>query len=116
MDNEAKSVVCVICPLSCKITVEIKNGEPVLQGKVCPRGELYVKSEVLNPLRILTTTIKSEDGRRVAVRTDGLIPKDQMLEVLKVAKKIPVPHLVERGQVLEQNLCGLGVALIVTGI
>ncbi|MDD2220606.1 MAG: DUF1667 domain-containing protein [Clostridia bacterium] len=116
MDIEAKTIVCVICPLSCQITVTIKNGEPVLLGKFCPRGERYVKSEVFNPVRVLTTTIKSRDGRRVAVRTDGAIPKELMLEVLKAVKKIPLPQTVERGQVLAENLCGLGVNLIVTGL
>ena len=62
-----KNLVCVICPRGCALNVTTENGVAVsVQGNACKRGELYGKNEVTNPVRTLTTTIKTENGDAAA--------------------------------------------------
>ena len=41
-----KEYTCIVCPRSCRITVEEKDGELVITGNTCKRGYEFAKNEI----------------------------------------------------------------------
>jgi CxxC motif-containing protein len=81
-----KNLICVSCPLGCPIEVEIENGEVIsVTGNTCKRGDAYARTEITNPMRSLTTSVKVEGGVHpvVPVKSAGPIPKDKMFECME---------------------------------
>lgn len=114
-----KSLTCVSCPLGCPIEVEIENGEVIsVTGNTCKRGDAYARSEVTNPVRSLTTSVKVE-GRIhpvVPVKSAGPIPKDKMFDCMKEINAVTIKAPVKIGDVVIENICGLGVDIIATNV
>ena len=65
-----KELICIVCPKGCHLKVDEENGYAVT-GNSCPRGAEYGKKELVNPTRVITSTVKVEGGalRRVSVKT-----------------------------------------------
>lgn len=78
------NLTCIECPLGCSIEVDF-DGEKVLnvKGNTCPRGKLYAENEVVCPKRVVTTTVKTKDGKMISVKTDNPVPKTQMFYVME---------------------------------
>ncbi len=90
-----RELICIICPRGCALKVELENGAiGSVTGNSCPRGVQYAQDECLNPMRTVTSTVRCEDGRVIAVKTDRAIPKDKMFECMQqinsVRAKLPV--------------------------
>ena len=50
-------LTCINCPLGRTINI-LKEGDRILvEGNSCPRGEKYARDELLQPKRMLTSTI-----------------------------------------------------------
>ena len=65
-----KELTCIICPQGCNIKVEIEGNNIInVEGNGCKRGYEYAISEVKNPVRTLTTTIKLQNGKVIPVKT-----------------------------------------------
>ena len=114
-----KKYTCVVCPEGCSITVESGDGGEVLSvsGNRCPRGEKYVRSEAVCPVRTITTTVGVRGGSAVVcpVRTAEPVPKAKMQEIMAVLRAMTVPAPVRAGQVLIPDVCGTGVSVVATG-
>ena len=80
-----KVLTCIACPLGCSVSVEL-DGKNVIsvEGNTCNRGREYAISECTFPVRIVTTTMKCENGDLVSVKTSKPIPKDKMLDAMKI--------------------------------
>ena len=106
--NEIKNkreLTCIICPRGCQLTVDI--GEKIeVSGNICPRGEVYAINEGTTPMRTVTSTGRTIDGRVVAVKTDTTIPKSKMMECMQIINTIVVPVPVRVGDVLAVNVFG----------
>lgn len=112
-----KQLICIQCPKSCVLSVDFENCRLLkVEGNKCPKGADYAKSEIENPLRILTGTVLTEGLalRMLPVRTDQPIPKARILEATAELKKIRVSKAVNIGDVIVANFMGLGVNLIGT--
>ena len=112
-----KSLVCVSCPLGCSIEVEIENGEvTAVTGNTCKRGDAYARSEITNPVRSLTTSVKVENGMYavVSVKSAGPVPKNKMLDCMKEINAVSVKAPVKIGDVVIENILGLGVDIVAT--
>ena len=85
-----------------------------VMGNSCNRGDSYARKELTTPMRMLTTTVAIEGAlhRRLPVILTGEIPKEKQEEVMKEISKICVKAPVLYQQILEQDICGLGVAVI----
>jgi|AGTN01.2.fsa_nt_gi Uncharacterized protein with conserved CXXC pairs len=107
-------LVCIVCPNGCRMTAEIKDGKLILDGNRCARGEGFAKEELTDPKRSVSTTVATafKEYPVVPVRTDGVIPKNKMFEVVELAKKIKIDKPLPRGTILAENLFGCGVNLI----
>ncbi len=112
-----KNLTCVACPLGCPIEVEIENGEVVsVTGNTCKRGDAYARSEVTNPVRSLTTSVKVDGGLHpvVPVKSSGPIPKGEMFNCMKEINAVTIKAPVKIGDVVIENILGLGVDIIAT--
>lgn len=113
-----KEIICTVCPLGCRIEVEGEKGQVTsIQGYTCDRGLRYGTDEFLHPVRILTTTVKTDDSRNplLAVRSSRPVPKEKLMECMAEVKKITVKGQVDRYQVIVKDICGTGADLVASG-
>ena len=102
---EVKKLICVECPMGCNIEVSLDGANIVdVTGFTCIRGKNYAMAEVVNPLRVITTTIKTVDGRVVPVKTDKPVPKKDMAIIIEKIKSVKVGGDIKVGQILSKNL------------
>ncbi len=112
-----KSLICVSCPLGCPIEVEIENNEVVsVNGNTCKRGDAYARTEITNPVRSLTTSVKVCGGVHpvVPVKSSGPIPKGKMFECMEAINSACIKAPVKIGDVVIENILGLGVDIVAT--
>ena len=110
-----KELVCVNCPVGCRLTVEVENGQVrSVSGNSCPRGEEYAKSECIRPERILTTTVRITGAihRVLPVITESEIPLDMIMDAMEAVRQIKAEAPVSVGDVIAENLLGTGVNLV----
>ena len=103
--NKKRELTCIICPRGCQLLVDIGE-EITVSGNLCPRGKTYAINECTNPQRTVTSTVRTSDGGVVAVKTDTTIPKDKMMECMKIINSIIAPVPVHVGDVLCENVFG----------
>ncbi len=115
---EKREMTCITCPLGCALTVEWEeNGEIIVTGNTCPRGEQYGKSEILDPRRTVTTTVrvKGKDGDcLVPVKTAGEVPKDKIADCIRAVAEAKVTAPIAIGDVIVENVAGTGVDVVAT--
>jgi len=109
-----KDIRCIICPTGCLVHVENINGELIIEGHSCKRGEEYAREEFVSPKRILTTTMQIENGflPLVPVRSDNPILKDKLEDALKQIARTKTKAPIKMGDVLIENILGLGINII----
>lgn len=111
-----KRIVCTICPLACKIHVfQDASGNIVAEGATCERGENFAKQELIQPKRILTTTVKVIlDGKTayLPVKTSDLISKELLHACMKELARIIVRGDYKKGDVIYPNIADSGVDVI----
>lgn len=114
---DKKEITCIVCPIGCKILVKTDGKKfEILKGNKCKQGIDYVKSEALDPRRVLTSSIFVENGRwpLVSVKTSKPIPKNKIDDVLTEIKKIRVKAPVNISQIIIKNVAQSGVDVIAT--
>ncbi len=117
MSMEKRSLICIGCPMGCPLTVEIQdNGEVTVSGNTCPRGAAYGKKEVTNPTRIVTSSVRVENGTlgMVSCKTSCDIPKGKIFDVVRALKTVSVPAPVVIGQVLVKHVAGTEADIVAT--
>lgn len=104
-----KVIRCIVCPTGCQIQAISKGSDIVFEGYTCKRGLEYAEQEYFEPKRILTTTIRVENGflPLIPVRTDKPILKEKLNEALIEIAKIQVKAPIKMGEILMENLLGL---------
>lgn len=86
---EKRTITCIECPLGCSINVSLDGVNIInIEGNTCKRGAIYAKNEIVCPRRVVTTTVKTTDGRMMAVKTDKPIKKSQTFEVMQKIRTI----------------------------
>lgn len=115
--NMTKTMTCIVCPMGCQIDIELDEGKNILsiKGNTCKRGEAYVREEMSDPKRTLTSTVRITGAKYdvyLPVKTDGGIPKSKLFAAMEELSKITVKVPVKRGDVIVDDLLGTGVALV----
>lgn len=110
-----KELICITCPMSCHLKAVMENGEVVsVSGNTCPRGAAYAKKELTHPTRMLTSTVIIQHALydRLPVITSSDIPKESLFDVMEALKSVRVEAPIQYGDVVIENVCGLGVNII----
>ncbi len=114
---EERNLTCISCPMGCPLTVVLNDQEVVsVSGNTCKRGDIYARKEVTNPTRIVTTTVRVEDGSAdmVSVKTKEDVPKGKIFECVEALKNVTVKAPVHIGDVIVSNVAGTGVDIVAT--
>ena len=108
-----KEFTCIICPRGCRLKVD---DDMNVTGNTCPRGKEYAISELTNPVRSITSSVRvrNRDDLLVSVKTSGQIPKGKIFEVMDEINKIAVDAPTRIGDVAKKNILGLGVDILIT--
>ena len=97
---EKRELTCIVCPVGCRVTVEIEGEEMRVSGNRCKRGEAYCRQEVSCPVRTVTSlvAVSGSEHPLCPVKTSRAIPR----------AKIAV------GDILVANIAGTGADLVAT--
>lgn len=123
-----KKFICIQCPLGCNINVKLELNDNnnkskmtnfkiiEISGNKCPKGEEYVKNEIINPQRIITTTVATifPEFPRLPVKTDKEVPLKMIFKYMDVINKIIVKKRVKIGEIVKKNILGSNVNLVAT--
>lgn len=102
-----RSLTCIVCPLGCPLEVTLDGGKVVsVTGNTCKRGENYAVSECTNPVRTVTTTVKTRDGVCVPVKTNRPIPKGEMMNLMDLIAKTKISLPISVGDVIISDVYG----------
>ena len=100
------NLTCIECPIGCEITATLDCEKVIkVDGNGCPRGKLYAENEVVCPKRVLTTTVKSESGKMIPVKSSQPIKKADLFSAMERVNGITVKLPVKIGDVIIENLC-----------
>lgn len=112
-----KSLTCIECPKGCKITVDF-DGDKIdsIKGFQCKKGEAYAREEIIDPKRILTSSVLTEGLglKMLPVRTNKPIPKSKLMDAMGEIKKIRVSKPVNVGNVVCKDFLSAGIDLVAT--
>ena len=114
-----RDLTCVACPLGCPVTVEYTETEIIsVTGNTCKRGEAYAKTELTNPTRSLTTTVKVNGGILpvVPVKSSIPVPKTKLFDCMNIINSVTVDAPVKIGQIIIENILDTGADIIATNI
>ncbi|MFA7377923.1 MAG: DUF1667 domain-containing protein [Bacilli bacterium] len=108
-----KELICILCPRGCRLQVD---DDLNVTGNFCPRGIIYAKTEMTNPTRVLTSTvkIKAKNAVRLSVKTSQAVPKGKMFDCMRELDKVMVEAPIHIGDVVIHNICDTGVNVIAT--
>lgn len=114
-ENVIKVIRCIVCPTGCSIKVIGKDDKEVsFEGYTCNRGLEYAEQEFREPKRILTTTMKVENGALplIPVRTNKPLLKDKLNEALEIIAQSQVQAPIKMGDILIENILEMGINII----
>lgn len=109
----SRDFICIVCPKGCHIHVDDAG---TITGYTCPRGLNYVKQELVDPRRTLTSTVLVDGGsiRVCPVKSSAGVPKDRMFDIVDEIDHTVVKAPVHIGDVIIPNVLGLGIDIIAT--
>jgi len=109
-----KKLVCIVCPVGCRLTVAGAGDDISVSGESCKKGIAYAHEEMSNPVRMVCTTVKIDGGVHsvIPVKTDRSIPDKHKLDVVKAVKDIVLKSPVRAGDIIIPDLFGTGVNLV----
>ena len=115
-----KTIICLDCPSACVMVVKLDGmGNVVdIEGAKCKKGEEFARSDIKEPKRILTTTVRvmSTDKEHPLLPVKSALPipiRSINAAVLELAKaRISVP--VHVGDVIIKDIAGSGIGIVAT--
>ena len=117
MAAEKKHFVCVVCPIGCEIDL-VHDGSKIIsmEGNKCEKSEEFVTQELIEPMRILTTTVRIEGSRWpvVPVRTDKVVPKRLFPRMMKQLRRTKLQAPVNMLDVVVKDVLRTGANIIAT--
>jgi CxxC motif-containing protein len=116
--NETTHFTCIGCPIGCPLKLTHEDREIVeIEGATCNRGAKYARQEFEDPRRSLSTTVAIEGARwkRLPVKVSQPVPKDRVLEAVRIIHRIRVQAPIRCGEILLVDLLGeTGIQVIAT--
>lgn len=112
-----KHFVCVVCPIGCEIDV-VHDGSKIIsmEGDKCQKSAEFVTQELIEPMRILTTTVRIKGARLpvIPVRTDRPVPKRLFPRIMKQLRRIELQAPVSMLDVVAADILHTGANIIAT--
>ena len=108
-----KNLTCIVCPEGCNLEIDV-NDDYAVKGAKCNRGSDYGRQELINPQRMVTSTVYIENGvySRLPVKTSTAIPKYLIYKCMDEINKVRVTSPVKLGDVIIHNVLNTGVDIV----
>jgi CxxC motif-containing protein len=117
MAAEKRHFVCVVCPIGCEIDV-VHDGSKIIsmEGNKCEKSVEFVSQELIEPMRILTTTVRIQGSRWpvIPVRTDKSVPKRLFPRIMRQLRRIKLQAPVNILDVVVGDILHTGANIIAT--
>ena len=105
--ERSRTLTCLACPRGCRVKVELDEEGGVLrmEGSRCERGEEWLRREILNPTRTLTTTVRTvfPDFPRLSVKTNRDVPLKEFFDFMKKIDSVLVERRLKPGDVVVED-------------
>lgn len=113
---ERHELTCIVCPVGCRVTVEVEGTQMRVSGNQCRRGGAYCRQEVACPMRTVTSLVAVVGGELplCPVKTAQAVPRDKVPAVLAALRTLRVQAPIAIGDVIARDIAGTGVALVAT--
>jgi len=114
MDQEKLKILCVTCPKGCSLEVT-REGDTVVEVKPgCKRGHEYAKRELVDPRRMVATSIRIRNAAHplLPVYTSAPFPKPRIMDLQAKLRKVEIQAPVVMGSVVIQNILDSGIDII----
>lgn len=108
------NIVCIMCPMGCMLSVKQKDKKIIVSGNSCKRGIDYGIQEFIAPKRVVTSLVQVEGGGIISVKTNGVIDKADIFNVLEALKEKVVKKPISIGDVVISNVLNSGIDIIAT--
>lgn len=111
-----KEMICIVCPNGCHLKIDASKEEIKVTDNLCPRGEAFARTEMTCPMRTISSTVKTTSSLQpvVSVKVSQEIPKSKIFDVMDQIQSVVLDHDLDVGQPVIQNVCDLGVDVILT--
>lgn len=108
-----KEFVCIVCPRGCQLKIDDNMN---VTGNFCPRGKEYAISEVTNPTRIITSSIRvsNRDDMLVSVKTTKPVPKGSIFQVMEIINGLSISAPCHIGTVVYHRVLDLDIDIVIT--
>ena len=108
-----KEIICLTCPTGCHIQVTVGDGDLIVEGNECPRGEEYAREEFREPKRVVTATCRalSAGVQRLPVRTTGPVAMEHIDELLGLIYSLELSPPMAAGDVVITDFRGVQVII-----
>ncbi|MFP3898260.1 MAG: DUF1667 domain-containing protein [Dehalococcoidia bacterium] len=117
MAAQKRHFVCVVCPIGCEIDVVHEDGNIIsMEGNKCERSQEFISQELVEPMRILTTTMRIQGARWpvIPVRTDKPVPKRLFPRIMRRLRRIELRAPVSMLDTVVKDVAGTGANVIAT--
>ncbi len=115
MEQTKRQIICTCCPMGCHMEVTLEDGKVTdVVGNTCKRGAAYAVDECTNPKRTLTTTVKTDKGHPLSVKTAEAVPFGKLFEAMRALAAVTVKTPVHIGDTVVADLCETGIAVVAT--
>jgi Uncharacterized protein with conserved CXXC pairs len=115
-NKNIREMTCTVCPIGCRMKVTLSDCGAVksVEGNTCARGKKYAVSEVENPVRTLTTTVKLTNSAvpMLPVKTSAPIPKSKLIEAMALLKSVAAAAPIKSGDTVIADFIVAGVNLV----
>ncbi len=112
-NNFKKKLICIRCPRGCEIQTSLDGHGAItsITGHFCKLGDDYIRSELTDPRRIVTTTVRVKNGPHplLPVWTTKPIPRDKIFELIKLLGEIELEAPVSFNQIILEDIFKLGI-------
>ncbi len=114
-----KEYTCIICPIGCEITTDFDENTKAIRGITgakCPKGESYIKQEIIDPQRTLQSSVVVMNGELplVSVKISSAVSRNYLRNLMERINVLSVNAPITIGEIIEPNILGLGVDLVAT--
>lgn len=112
--TEMQKIICITCPKGCTLEVT-KEGDTIIDIKPgCKRGHEYVHNEMVDPRRMVASTVTVEGGLHplLPVYTSAPFPKPRIPDLLTQLRKVRVKAPIKMEEVVLENALGTGINIL----
>ena len=110
-------ICCTTCPNECELDIEIDENKNIIsaKGNKCPRGLAFAEKEVVDPERVLASTVKVVDAKHntlLPVRTKEALPLRLHFDAMHQLETMHVNAPIKMGDIIIKNVCDSGIDVI----